>query len=234
MRTATMLTKTICFFITTEMTMEQLNMINTGPVKHDEETPTLFHKPKAVESDEDLWLYFREGSHEAYALLLRQNASLLFNYGSRFSKDEDFVKDCIQDVFFELWNRRNKIKQAACVKAYLFKALRLRIFREQSKWNNMELFEGIQIIDEYFNIEDHLIYEQTSKEIAGKLKEILGSLPQRQKEIVYLHFFEDADHEEIARIMGLNRQSVYNLLYRSICALRKKTELSRFFDKLYS
>jgi RNA polymerase sigma factor (sigma-70 family) len=208
-------------------------MIKTGQVSHDVEK-MMFLKPDTVESDEYLWLCFREGDHEAYALLLRHHANLLFNYGSKFSKDEDFIKDCIQDVFFELWNRREKIKQAACVKAYLFKALRLRIFREQSKWNNTELFEGSQIIDEYFNIEAHLIHEQTSTEIAVKLKEILGSLPQRQKEILYLHFFEDVDHEEIARIMGLNRQSVYNLLYRSICALRKKTELISFFNKLYS
>jgi RNA polymerase sigma factor (sigma-70 family) len=214
--------------------MEQLNMIvKTEQMNRDSEESMMFLKPDAVESDEYLWLCFREGNQEAYSLLLRHHVNLLFNYGSKFSKDEDFVKDCIQDVFFELWNRRGKIKQAACVKAYLFKALRLRIFREQSKWKNTELFEGTQILED-FNIESHLIHEQTSKEIAVKLKEILGSLPQRQKEILYLHFFEDIDHEEIARIMGLNRQSVYNLLYRSITALRKKTELISFFNKLYS
>ncbi|HEY0244811.1 MAG TPA: sigma-70 family RNA polymerase sigma factor [Mucilaginibacter sp.] len=194
----------------------------------------MFLKPNAIENDEYLWLCFREGNHKAYTLLLRNHANLLFSYGSKFSKDEDFVKDCIQDVFFELWNRRENIKQAASVKAYLFKSLRLRIFREQSKWNNTEFFEDSQIFEDDFNIEAHLIHEQTSKEIADKLKEVLASLSQRQKEILYLHFFENVDHDGIAKIMGLNRQSVYNLLYRSICSLRKKTEFISFFNKLYS
>jgi len=179
--------------------------------------------------DQDLWLSFRNGNHSAYTLLLRKHANLLFSYGCKFSKDEDFIKDCIQDVFFELWNRREKISQAANVRAYLFKSLRLRIFREQSKWKNSESFEDTFLFEDEFNIESHLIQEQTSKEISSKLQNILTSLTDRQKEILYLHFFEDMDHAGIARIMGLNRQSVYNLLYRSITTLRKKAEFINFF-----
>jgi RNA polymerase sigma factor (sigma-70 family) len=183
----------------------------------------------AANSDESLWLNFRTGDHKAYTLLLRKHANVLFSYGCKFSKDEDFVKDCIQDVFFELWNRREKISQAANVKAYLFKSLRLRIFREQSKWNNSSSFEGSFLFEDDFNIESHLIQEQTSKEIRQKLQTILTGLTQRQKEILYLHFFEDMDHDGIGRTMGLNRQSVYNLLYRSITTLRKKAEFINFF-----
>lgn len=183
----------------------------------------------AMQSDESLWLGFRAGDHKAYTLLLRKHANVLFSYGCRFSKDEDFIKDCIQDVFFELWNRREKISQAANVKAYLFKSLRLRIFREQSKWNNSSSFEDSFLFEDDFNIESHLIQEQTSKEIRQKLQTILIDLTQRQKEILYLHFFEDMDHDGIGRTMGLNRQSVYNLLYRSITTLRKKAEFINFF-----
>ncbi len=183
----------------------------------------------AADSDESLWLNFRAGDHKAYTLLLRKHANVLFSYGCKFSKDEDFVKDCIQDVFFELWNRREKISQAANVKAYLFKSLRLRIFREQSKWNNSSSFEDSFLFEDDFNIESHLIQEQTSKEIRQKLQTILTGLTQRQKEILYLHFFEDMDHDGIGRTMGLNRQSVYNLLYRSITTLRKKAEFINFF-----
>jgi RNA polymerase sigma factor (sigma-70 family) len=183
----------------------------------------------AMQSDESLWLCFREGDQKAYTLLLRKHANVLFSYGCKFSKDEDFIKDCIQDVFFELWNRREKISQAANVKAYLFKSLRLRIFREQSKWNNSASFEDSFLFEDDFNIESHLIQEQTSKEIRKKLQTILADLTQRQKEILYLHFFEDMDHDGIGRTMGLNRQSVYNLLYRSITTLRKKAEFINFF-----
>ena len=183
----------------------------------------------SMQTDQQLWLCFRGGDHNAYNLLLRKHANTLFSYGCRFSKDEDFIKDCIQDVFFELWNRREKISQAVSVKAYLFKSLRLRIFREQSKWNNSDSFEDTFLFKDEFNIESHLIQEQTTKEISAKLQTMLTSLTERQKEILYLHFFEDVDHDGIGRIMGLNKQSVYNLLYRSITTLRKKAEFINFF-----
>src|SRR6187402_1491553 len=211
--------------------MEKLNTITETELAGnctDKETVVCLNGD-AVQSDQHLWLSFREGDHKAYTLLLRKHANILFSYGCKFSKDEDFVKDCIQDVFFELWNRREKISQAANVKAYLFKSLRLRIFREQSKWTNSESFEDSFLFRDEFNIEAHLIQEQTSKEISKKLQTILTTLTQRQKEILYLHFFEDMDHDGIGRIMGLNRQSVYNLLYRSITTLRKKAEFINFF-----
>ena len=76
---------------------------------------------EVMPDDQQLWLSFRGGDHNAYNLLVRKHANLLFSYGCKFSRDEDFIKDCIQDVFFELWNRREKISHAASVKAYLFK-----------------------------------------------------------------------------------------------------------------
>lgn len=184
---------------------------------------------EVVPDDQQLWLNFRGGDHDAYNVLVRKHANLLFSYGCKFSKDEDFIKDCVQDVFFELWNRRDKISQAASVKAYLFKSLRLRIFREQSKWNNSDSFDDAFLFKDDFDIESHLIQEQTTKEISAKLQTMLTSLTDRQKEILYLHFFEDVDHDNIGRIMGLNKQSVYNLLYRSITTLRKKAEFINFF-----
>ncbi|MEO8885751.1 MAG: sigma-70 family RNA polymerase sigma factor [Mucilaginibacter sp.] len=210
--------------------MEKLNtVIGAGQAEGDINEAAIALNNCAVQNDQDLWFSFRNGDQKAYTLLLRSHANILFSYGCKFSKDEDFIKDCIQDVFFELWNRRDKISQAANVKAYLFKSLRLRIFREQSKWRSSESFEDSILFKDEFNIESHLIQEQTTKEISGKLQTILTTLTERQKEILYLHFFEDMDHAGIARIMGLNRQSVYNLLYRSITTLRKKAEFINFF-----
>jgi len=209
--------------------MEKLTTVIEAGQKAGEKEAAIALNSFDMPEDQDLWQSFRNGDHSAYTSLLRKHANILFSYGCKFSKDEDFIKDCIQDVFFELWNRREKISQAANVKAYLFKSLRLRMFREQSKWNNSESFEDSVLFKDEFNIESHLIQEQTSKEISNKLQTILTTLTDRQKEILYLHFFEDMDHAGIARIMGLNRQSAYNLLYRSIVTLRKKAEFINFF-----
>jgi RNA polymerase sigma factor (sigma-70 family) len=168
-----------------------------------------------------LWNNFRTGDEKAYTSLMQNFANPLFRYGIRFVANGDFIKDCIQDVFFELWNRRERINHTESVKSYLFKALRLRIFREQSNWNYAEsLNDNYEFIIE-FDVETCLIEVESSAEIKLKLEKILNSLPRRQKEILYLRFYEGMDQDRIAQVMGLNRQSVYNLLHEAINSLRK-------------
>lgn len=181
------------------------------------------HSNQAVSNENviQLWHNFRMGDDYSYTCLMEIFTNPMFKYGSRFAEDDDFVKDCIQDVFFELWNRREKVRQAECVKAYLFKALRLRIFREKSKWKLTESLEDNYKFIIEFDIETNIIKQELSDEICLKLRRILESLPKRQKEILYLRFYEGMAQEKIAEVMNLNRQSVYNLLHESILCLRK-------------
>lgn len=172
-------------------------------------------------STAQLWNNFRAGDEKAYTCLMQNFANPLFGYGIRFVANGDFIKDCIQDVFFELWNRRERINHTESVKSYLFKALRLRIFREQSNWNYAEPLNDNYEFTIEFDVETCLIEIESSAEVKLKLEKILNSLPRRQKEILYLRFYEGMDQDRIAQVMGLNRQSVYNLLHEAINGLRK-------------
>jgi RNA polymerase sigma factor (sigma-70 family) len=53
-----------------------------------------------------LWNEFRNGNAEAFGALIRVHYQDLFQYGTRFTKDEELVKDCLQDLFLELWTNR--------------------------------------------------------------------------------------------------------------------------------
>lgn len=161
------------------------------------------------------------GNEISYTSLMRIFSNPMYRYGIRFIDNPDFVKDCIQDVFFELWNRRDKIRQAECVKSYLYKSLRLRIFRERSKWKPAELLEDNYEFMIEFDVESNIINAEVSREIYHRLEKILDNLPKRQKEILYLRFYEGMSPEKIAEVMDLNRQSVYNLMHESIISLRK-------------
>jgi len=173
------------------------------------------------ESVLQLWSDFRLGNEISYTSLMRIFSNPMYRYGIRFIDNPDFVKDCIQDVFFELWNRRDKIRQAECVKSYLYKSLRLRIFRERSKWKSAELLEDNYEFMIEFDVESNIINAEVSREIYHRLEKILDNLPKRQKEILYLRFYEGMSPEKIAEVMDLNRQSVYNLMHESIISLRK-------------
>lgn len=178
-------------------------------------------KKEFEENEARLWACFREGDTAAYTRIMYLYSNALFKYGMRLFRDEDFIKDCIQDIFFELWNRRERITQTPSVRSYLFKSLRLRIYRESPKWNNTECLNEEYNFHVELNIESQLIEEQEEHTTRKRLEITINTLPKRQKEILYLRFYENFNHDMISQIMGLSKQSVYNLLYDAVNNLRK-------------
>lgn len=168
-----------------------------------------------------LWLKIKSGDETAFETLMLDFYKVLFNYGIRLVPDEDYIKDCIQDVFMEIWLRRATLGETDFVKYYLLKSLRRRIFREYKKW----FAQHEEASDDYhfmvdFSVETQLIEQEHSSEQIGKMEMLLNKLPKRQKEAVYLKFYQNLSNEQIAEVLGVNRQSVYNLLYEALRKLR--------------
>lgn len=177
----------------------------------------------SVDADIQLWDEFKSGNKVSFEKLMKAHYRNLFVYGTKFRKDHEFVKDCLQDLFLELWKNRETISSTTYVKSYLFKSVRNKICRElhKNRWH----LQSAQLDENYcfdveFSIEHHLIREQTLRETAIAFSEALNKLPKRQKEIVYLRFYQNLEIPEIVQVMEINAQSVYNLLHKAISNLR--------------
>lgn len=59
----------------------------------------------------------------------------LFMFGTKFTADRELIKDCIQDVFVKLFNKRAQLDKVNNIESYLYVSLRNRIndeFRRQT------------------------------------------------------------------------------------------------------
>jgi len=174
-------------------------------------------------SEDVLLQQLQNGDEKALGALMKLFYAPMYNYAFKFSQDEQLVKDCIQEVFISLWQRRDSATAISSPKYYLLRAVKNKVVKAIGK-NAQTINSGS--LDEYdfkveFSTEYMLIEKQISAENAVRLQEILSQLPARQKEIVYLKFYHQLDHEQIAALMNINRQSVYNLLHESLQKLRK-------------
>jgi len=179
-----------------------------------------FKRKQITSNDSELWDLTREGNELSYTQLIKKYTKPLFNYGYRFFQDKDFLKDCVQDVFFELWNRRSRISATPAVKWYLFKAMRLRIFREQSKWTKSESLDESYDFLVDFSVESKIITDLENVTLNSRIEQVLNALPSRQKEILYLRFYENLDFESISQMMDISKQSVHNLLQKAYKSFR--------------
>ena len=165
----------------------------------------------------------QQNYEEALASLMDMYYTDLYNYAARFTRDDGLIKDCIQEVFISLWQRRETADTILSPKYYFLRAIKNKVLKAVTRNNHKATSDNLP--DEYdffheFSIEQVIIEKQVSEEKAGKLRKVLSLLSKRQKEIIYLKYYQYLDNGQIAELMNISRQSVYNLLHEAIHKLR--------------
>ena len=79
---------------------------------------TTYQKKKVVsvfdsKSDAEIWEEFSRGSEAAFLYIYNRYFDALFRFAYQFSKDQDFIKDCIQDLFVELNKGFSKLVESS-------------------------------------------------------------------------------------------------------------------------
>ncbi|NJB82706.1 RNA polymerase sigma factor [Wenyingzhuangia aestuarii] len=175
-----------------------------------------------VDNDIALWKEFQLGSEIAFAKIYKENVDKLYRYGLKVVYDKNLVKDAIQDLFIELWDRKEKLSEVNSIKSYLYTSLRRKLIKQQIKHkkthNSNESVDTLK--DELESIEFSLIEKQQLDVELKSLKKGLDNLKPKQREIVYLKFYARLSYEEIMDIMSLDKKQAYNLLSRTLKTLK--------------
>lgn len=187
--------------------------------------------PKSADYNANLWLKFKSGDSAAFAELSQTHYRALYNYARKFSDDHEFIRDCIQELYLELWERRAFLNETAFVKPYLLKALRHKLLKEKVRFQRFKEHKELSFdADEAdLSVESRIIEDEHLKHQIKRLNQIVSHLSKRQKEIIYLRFYQNLEHEDIAHVMNLGRQSVANLLYRTIKEIKEIWVPAEFF-----
>ena len=160
---------------------------------------------------------------EEFSNLYDKHIDGLFAFGSKFTSDREALKDCIQDVFVKLFTRKEGLGAINNIESYLYISLRNRIndeFRRNVKLCDNEITDAnMQVVAEY----DEYYHERMERQLAlaDSVKKYFEKLSPRQRQIINLYYLEHRKYDDICRIMGINYQSVRNLMHRSISRLRE-------------
>jgi RNA polymerase sigma factor (sigma-70 family) len=173
-------------------------------------------------TDAMTWALFKSGDDESLNVLLSRYFRPLLHYGSKFSKDRSLVEDVIQDLFLDFLEKRTHLGSPVSVKNYLFKCLRNNLIRAvKETLVRVEMPEKEDLFVDFENIEKFLVGLDESTELTSKITRFFSFLTKRQKEVLFLRYYENLDNDEIAEMMGISKQSVSNLLLKSVNVLRE-------------
>jgi len=175
-------------------------------------------------SDITLWNSLKEGDKKALEQIYASHIAHLLKYGRKFSKNDQLIEDCVQDLFIELWRNREGLSSTDSILRYLLVALRRKVIRQldKSKKRVSETEPTELDFDAEIAIDQKLIAEELSTERAAQLQSAMKNLSKRQKEVIYLKYITGMDYEDISEIMNLNYQSARNLVSAALRALKKQ------------
>ncbi|NIG53092.1 RNA polymerase sigma factor [Chitinophaga sp. Cy-1792] len=180
-------------------------------------------------SDITLWESLKQSNEQAFATIYDRYFDRLYEYAIRFHADQDLVKDVIQELFIKLWTNRDTLSNDVDLRPYLFVALRSTLYNRLRPRRNVTLVPFDKDQHDFlanFSYEQAYIKKEQVQEQQKQLTDALNQLNSRQKEIIYLRYFEELDYDQIGQIMEISVKGAYKLAARALKSMRDILQVS--------
>lgn len=181
-------------------------------------------------TDEELVVLYSKGNNLAFDQLLTRHKNSLYNYIFFIVRNNELTEDIFQETFVKAIVT---IKQGRYTESGKFKAWISRIahnliidhFRQEKNENTVsnedtivDLFNNISLCDS--NIEDLLVKDQ----IINDVKKLISLLPQNQREVLEMRYYQDLSFKEISEMTGVSINTALGRMRYAILNMRKLIE----------
>ncbi|AEL26196.1 RNA polymerase, sigma-24 subunit, ECF subfamily [Cyclobacterium marinum DSM 745] len=190
---------------------------------------------QSMKAEKDLVLGLKKGDSEALSMIYDQYYEGLYFYLLKFTSQKDLVQNAVQDLFVDLWASRSKLGEINSLKGYLFVSGKRKLYHliKSNKKKQIVDLAFPTVVDGMlfqYSQEDFLVEIETNEERKDRLLTAINRLPSRQKEAIYLRYYEKLNLEEISQIQGIAYQSVLNNLQRALHTLRSNPLIVNLFE----
>lgn len=175
------------------------------------------------------WIALIKGDKLCFENLFKRYYSSLHQYGYKLTGDASVVDDCLQEMFLYIFEKRQKLGEVKYVRAYLFKSFRrllLRTMRNRQKLVYVSLNESWKVVP------NELEMIETQERQRKYLVKLINELSPREREMIYMRFYNDLSIQEIAEVLSISYRAVVNTLYKAMVKLREnRSELERLVEE---
>jgi RNA polymerase sigma-70 factor (ECF subfamily) len=169
----------------------------------------------------NLFHQFAAGSESAFNSYYKRWHGSIYTVLKRLCGDEALAQDLTQEVFKNLWDRRDSIKDEDHLRNYLFRMSRcvfLMYDRRRRKMLSAE--NAVRWATEPADEDRELIVVQ--EQVFATVKDALMKLPPQQKMVMELLMLQGLDVRSVANRLQLAAQTVRNHKSQALLFLRKE------------
>ncbi len=160
----------------------------------------------------------REGDHESYKKVYLHWRKPIYKFVFNLTGDEREADDITQEIFIVLWNYRERIDPAGNIRSFLFLVARRAAYKSNRANRIRKKYANSLWREEVDHFTSHDLVVEKETELLQQA--LLRRMPSGQRRIFEMNHNEGLSAEEIARRLGIKRESVYNQLSMARKAIR--------------
>lgn len=180
------------------------------------------------QTDEVLLRLYIEGNNNAFDVLLKRYEGKVFTYLLYSVHSQELAEDLFQDAFVKIITtlRQKKYTEYGKFSSWVMRIahnLVIDYFR-QTKGENVVSNDEIEF--DLFNnsslgSEDSAEKQIIDRQMLKEVQELVHLLPQSQREVVLMRFYQDLSFKEIAEVTGVSINTALGRMRYAIMNLRK-------------
>ncbi|MGV3546541.1 MAG: RNA polymerase sigma factor [Pedobacter sp.] len=156
----------------------------------------------------------KDSDQLAFAKIVHFFTPQLANKAFKFTKNAEDAQDLLQDLFTDLWERRETLNINTSLQSYLYVSLKHRFLRKVMRANLNE--RALDYLGKRMEQMQASVLEAIEvSEMQNTISQVIKILPEHMQKIFLLRG-EDYSIKEIAEALGLAEQTVktYNMLLK--------------------
>jgi len=177
----------------------------------------------ASETDEELFAAYIDGDDVAFRALFMRYAAPLSRLMRRRIHSKEEADELVQQCFLQLHRARLDFRQGATLRPWLY-TIALNLRREASRKgarNAVDLVSDAGHLEQQAHVEPH---DPTAGERRAQVRQALGDLPEGQRTVIALHWFDGLSFAEVAEVLGANLSAVKVRAHRGYKAMKSNLE----------
>lgn len=157
--------------------------------------------------------------------LFEREGRSLVRLARLFVDDRNAAEDLVQEAFIRLARSAHRISDDTRAAAYL-RSIVLNLARDHNRRGLVSLRHRLPLDAERAEEEDELVLREDQRQVIDALRD----LPHRQRDCLILRYYQELGVDDIARTLGISRNSVKTHLQRGLAALESRLGDMRTVD----
>jgi RNA polymerase sigma-70 factor (ECF subfamily) len=163
----------------------------------------------------------RNGDKGQFESLFRSSYVSLVRYAKTLIKDHDTAEEIVQDLFFKLWQDREKLNIESSLNGYLFRSVHNRCLHYIEHTRVVER-HAVEMAYGDIEVQDSPSDILNYKELQEKVARIIERLPERCGLIFTMSRFEGLKYSEIATKLSVSIKTVEANMGRALKEFRRE------------